>query len=99
MICDNLVNNCLVTLESIQVVENVFGPDIASLQGKMVQCKPDPVNPTFVDLPPEVLSCNLDVIVVADLMFVNGLPFLVLIFCNITLITKSYMPSHTIANL
>ncbi len=37
----------------------------------------------------------MDVIVVADLKFVNGLPFLVTISRNITLITVSYMPSRT----
>ncbi len=99
MICNNLVNNCPVTLESIWVADNVFGPDVASLQGKMVRRKPDKFDPAFVDVPPEILACNLDVVVVVDLMFVNGLPFLVLILQNITIVTVLYMPLRTADNL
>ncbi len=96
---DNLVNNCLVMLEAVKVVDSVFGPDVASLQGKMAQRMPNHVNPAYIEIPPEIISRNLNVIVVADLMFVNGLPFLVYISQNITLITVMYMPLHGVQDL
>mmetsp|Transcript_9738 Transcript_9738/g.19457 ORF Transcript_9738/g.19457 Transcript_9738/m.19457 type:complete len:385 (+) Transcript_9738:661-1815(+) len=99
MMRNNLVKNCPLTLESIKIADNVFGPDVAPLQGKMAQQKPDRVDPVYVDIPLEILTCNLDVVVVADLMFVNGLPSLVSISHHITLIAVSYMPSQTSADL
>ncbi len=95
---DNLINNCPVMLESIKVDNGVFGPDVASLQGKMVWHFPEHIDPTYVAIPPEIISCNLYVIAVVDLMFVNGLP-LVSLNWNITLITVSYMPSCMIVDL
>ncbi len=63
MVWANLVNNCLVTLKSIRVADNVFGPDVASLQGKMVHQMPDRVDPVLVKIPLEIISHNLNVIV------------------------------------
>lgn len=99
MIRDNLVNNCPVTLNAVKVATDVFGPDVATLQGKTTRRTPDHVDPAVIDIPPEIISRNMEVIVVADLMFVNGLPFLVSISRNITLITVSYMPSRTAEDL
>ncbi len=99
MVCDNLINNCLVTLEAIKVADNVFGPDVASLQGKMAWWTPNHVDLAYANIPPEIISRNLDVIVIANLMFINGLPFLVSISRNIMLITVTYMPLCKIEDL
>jgi len=93
MVRDSLINNCPVTLDAIRVANNIFGPDAASLQGKMARRPPEHVDSELVD------TRNLDVIVIADLMFVNGLSFFVSISRNITLITVTYMPSRTTADL
>ncbi len=69
---DNLINNCPVTLDAIRVADNVFGPDLPSLQGKMARQCPEHVDPERIKIPPENISRNLNVVVVADLMFVNG---------------------------
>jgi len=65
----------------------------------MARQTPEHVDIGLVEIPPEIITCNLDVIVIGDLMFVNRLPFLVLISRNITLITVTYMPSQTTADL
>ncbi len=99
MVRDNLVNNCPVTLDAIRVADHVFEPDVASLQGKMTRRTPGHVDPAYVEIPPKIISRNLNVVVVANLMFINGLPFLVSISRNITLITVSYMPSRKTEDL
>ncbi len=40
MVRENLVNNCLVMSEAIRVADDVFGPDVASFQGKMTHRTP-----------------------------------------------------------
>ncbi len=65
----------------------------------MVWHAPEHVGPTYDAIPPEIINQILNVIVVADLMFGNGLSFLLSISWNITLITVSYMPSCTVVDL
>ncbi len=79
MMRDNLINNCPVNLELIKVAYAIFGPDATPLQRRMVWRRLENVDHSFVETPPEIISCNLNTVVVADLVFVNGLPFLVLI--------------------
>ena len=94
MVRTNLVNNCPVTVDSIKIADDVFGPDAASLQGKMTRNRPQLVDPDFVDVPRDILIRNATVIVVADIMFVNALSFLVSISRNLALITVSYLASR-----
>lgn len=97
MVCTNLVHNCPVTPRAIRNTNHVFGPDVASLQGKMVQ--PSRVKPSFITIPPEIYERNWSVLLVADIMFVNGLPFLVTISQNIALLTIHYLPDMRKATL
>ncbi len=99
MVRDNLINNCPVTLESIKVANDVFGLDVVSIQMEMVWHTPEHADPAYVDIPLEIKNQNLNVIANVDVMFVNGLPFLVFISWNITLITVSYISSCLIEDL
>ncbi len=60
---------------------------------------PKRVNPGLIDIPPKIIRRNLNIVIVADLMYINGLPFLVSISHNVMLITVSYMPSQRTADL
>ena len=94
MVRDNLVNNCPVSVTSIKIADDVFGPDVASLQGKMTRKRPTRVDTELVEVPPEIFDRNRNVVVVADLMFVNGLAFLVSVSRGLTLVTVSYLSTR-----
>ena len=99
MVRDNLINNCPVTVESLNIADDIFGPDVASIQGKMARRRPAHVGLDEVEVPPEIFDRNSSVVVVADVMFVNGLAFLVSVSRGLTLVTVSYLATRDVAAL
>jgi Reverse transcriptase (RNA-dependent DNA polymerase)/Zinc knuckle len=73
----NLLPNCPITAVDIMAAEEVYGPDLGSLKGKTVRHKVDHVEATVTKVPCSIFARYKDVTVCADLMKVNGIPFLV----------------------
>ena len=78
MIQGNLINNCPVTIDDINVAEDIFGPDIFVLKGKTTRKKPMPVNTDYVKIPPEIMKVHRNITLCIDIMFINGLIFFVM---------------------
>jgi len=73
----NQLPNCPVTRVDIANAENIFGPDVGSLKGKTTRQAPPKVRVPRSLLPPEELDRHRDVTLCADLMHINGVPFLI----------------------
>jgi hypothetical protein len=95
----NLLQNCPITYDDIKNASAIWGSDIANIRGKTTHCKPDRVETNYVDIPRALLSAHINVTLVADVMFVNGVPFLVSVSCNINLITIEHASKHTASKL
>jgi hypothetical protein len=64
----------------VQDVENanhIFGPDLTNLRGKTIRTKPEYVRIEYVQIPWDFVELHNYVMLVAEVMFVNGSPFLV----------------------
>ncbi len=94
----NMLKNCPVTNNNIRNAHNIYGPDLASIRGKMVWRKPERVVTNYVDFPKQFLSIHGRVTLVADVMFVNSIPFLDLASCSINLITIEHAPPPRMAS-
>jgi hypothetical protein len=79
--------------------EHIFGPDVGSLKGKTVWCRPHLAKPTIEPLPPEVMSQYHNVTLAVDVMLVNGIPMLVTISRNIRFSTVEALPNSNIPML
>ena len=63
--------------EDIVVPQNIFGTDVHSLQDKTTRSNTNPVVQDFVDIPEEILSLHQNVLLTADMFFINKLTFVV----------------------
>jgi hypothetical protein len=95
----NMLQNCPITNDDIKNANTIWGSDIATIRGKTIRRKPDRVETDYVEIPCALLSFQVNVTLVADVMFVNGVPFLVSASRNINLITIEHAPKHTASKL
>ncbi len=88
MVREKLIANRPVTVRNIQNAHQIFGPILANLRGKMARTKPEHVRADYVKIPQDFTDLHKYVTIVADVMFVNGLPFLVTLSRGISLVTN-----------
>jgi hypothetical protein len=59
----------------------------------------DPVMADYVEIPKAILDLNKDVTMAADVMFMNGLPFVTTIYRKIKFTTIEYMTNRSEPNV
>jgi hypothetical protein len=91
MVSSNMIKNCPVTSIDITNANKIFGTDVATLKGKTVRMTHPPVVTDYVQIPNEIMSLNRNITLAIDLMFVNGLPFMVSISRKIKFTTVKYL--------
>jgi hypothetical protein len=72
----NIIANCPVTTEDVNIAEAIFGPDIGTMKGKKTRPKPQQYRPNVVEIPKELIEKHHNLVLAMDVMFVNGIPIL-----------------------
>ena len=67
------------TFEDVKNAKLIFGSNVTSLKGKLVRRKPASVVTNYVEIPWEILELRKELEVSKYIIFVNKLPFLVII--------------------
>ena len=98
MVREKLIANCPVTVQDVHNANRIFGPALANLRGKTTE-KKEHVRVDYVKIPRDLVNMHTYVTLVADVMFVNDLPFLVTSSRGICLVTIEYLPSRTAKRL
>eukprot|EP00804_Cyclotella_cryptica_P010564 CCRYP_019864-RA/>CCRYP_019864-RA protein AED:0.30 eAED:-0.33 QI:0/0/0/0.5/1/1/2/0/271 len=75
----NLLPNCPITTQDIHNAEFIWGPDLGGLKGKTVWTQPEPVRTQSYTIPLHVMAQYRHVTLSADVVKVNGIPFLMTI--------------------
>ncbi|KAL7577185.1 hypothetical protein ACA910_003520 [Epithemia clementina (nom. ined.)] len=91
----NVIRNSPVTVEDIDLAEQIFGPDIGSLKGKSTRQRPTPIVNDYIEIPSELILQHEDVQLCIDTMFINGLPFLTTISRQIMYRTACYLQQQS----
>eukprot|EP00956_Cyclotella_meneghiniana_P042120 scaffold248363_cov77-Cyclotella_meneghiniana.AAC.3 len=95
----NILHDCPVTADDLQNAKIIFGPSLPQLKGKSVREKPVRAEPGYTKIPLEIIERNRFVTLVADVMFVGGLPFLISLSRRIRFVTVQFMPRRTAGEL
>ena len=95
----NILRDCPVTAADIANAKVIFGPSLPQLKGKSVREKPQRAEPEYVRVPKEIIDLNRYITLVADVMFVGGLPFLISLSRRVRFVTIQYMPRRTAGEL
>ena len=90
-ILTNQIQNCPVTDTDCDVAIQIYGKDIASLKGKSTRSRPTPAEHDVVSIPKRLLYLHKNVHLFMDIMYVNGLPFLMTISKHLYYRTATYL--------
>ncbi len=80
----------------------IFGPDLQGMRGKTTRSKPSQVRTEYVAIPRHLVTQNKYVCLTADLMFVDGIPFMVTMLRGIkfrTYTNAKYYTTETVFSL
>jgi hypothetical protein len=95
MVREKLITNFPVTVQDVENANRIFGPDLANLRGETIRTKPEHVRIEYIQIPRDFVELHKYVTLVADVMFVNSLPFLVTSSRGISLVTVEYLKPRT----
>jgi hypothetical protein len=90
-----------VTANAVKNAHQIFGPDlaVAGIRGRTVRRPPESVTTNYVQIPRAILERHKLVTMSVDVMFVNGVPFLVSAARGLNLVTAEFTPSRTAKKL
>jgi hypothetical protein len=96
---DNLLPNCPITRKDILAAEHIFGLDVGSLKGKTVHRGAAHVDICTVNIPASLISQYREVVLAADVMFVNKIHFFFTISRDTKFGTTKVLPNQKIPAL
>jgi hypothetical protein len=94
-----LLPNCPVTREDVKMAEDIYGPSIAHLKGKTVRRKTDHIHTEITPIPPDIKSKYRSITLCGDIIFINGIRFLITISRHIRFATGIQLPDAKIETL
>jgi hypothetical protein len=99
LVSRNLINNCPFSASDESNTQAIFGPDLASVQGKTVRKKPAPVVGDYVAVPCTLVEANKVIMLAADMFFVDGTPFLLMVGRHLKFVTAEHVLVRTATSL
>jgi hypothetical protein len=88
-----------VTANAVKNAHQIFDPDLAGIRGRTVRRPLESVTTDYVQIPRAILEQHQLVTLAVDVMFVNGVPFLVSLARGLNLVTAEFTPSRTAKQL
>ena len=76
LVSSHMLKNNNVSPAAVSNAHTLFGPDLANVRGKTVRIRPDPVVENYVAIPRDFVVANKHLTLVAEVFFVDGIPFL-----------------------
>jgi hypothetical protein len=99
LVRNNSINICPVKPDHITNAHSIFGPSIAGVRGRTTHQKPERVEAVVGRIPDDFHRLYKFVVLMADVMFVNGMAFLTMLSQKLQLATVKQLPSRTATQL
>ncbi len=99
MVRSGMIVDCHVTPTAVLKSNCIFGPPPEGVRRRTVRTTPESVVVDHVTIPRAILKRHQRVTLAINVMFVNGIPFLVCVLRGLNLITAKYTPSCTAKQL
>ena len=71
MISKNIIHNCTVTVEDIEIAKKIFGLDVSTLKVRTTRKILKVVVNSIIELPGELIDNNQELIMFMDIIFIN----------------------------
>ena len=91
----SLFRDCPMLSKDISNAKTIFGPSKPCVEGKWVWGKPKRVEPSYVSIPANLITAHRYLTLVADVMFVSGLPFFITLLRDDRFVTVQFVPCRT----
>jgi hypothetical protein len=79
MVSSNMIANCPISLSNVTNANSIFGPDLASIRRKTLRRTPAPVVANYVAVSCSFVGANTVVTLVADVFFIDGTAYLLMV--------------------
>jgi hypothetical protein len=99
VIRSNLIKDCPVTVQDIDVALNIYGKNIAALKGKTTRSKSIPVAGDYVRVPTELMKIHKEVFLTTETFFVNKIPFFLTLSRKICFTTVNHLADRTVPQI
>ena len=99
MVIGKSLDNCSIVTNDVTNTHAIFGPNRPGLRRETVRQRPERVVPEYLEIPKDFYRLHHFVILTADVMFVNGIPFFTTLSRDIRFGTADYVPSCTAKQL
>ena len=96
VIRSNQIKDCPVTVQDIDIAQQIWGKNIAALKGKTARGKPNAVAKDFVKVPMELMKLHHEVYLTVDIFFVNKIPFFLTLSRKICFTTVNHLGNRTV---
>ena len=71
-----IIQNCKVTIEDVNIAEDIFGPDMSAIKAKWTRTKPKPVKNDTIEIPTELIAQHHNLRLCIDIMYINNIPMM-----------------------
>ena len=87
------------TIKDVEIAENIYGPDIATLKGRSTRKRPPTIVDDQIDIPDELVTAWNDLTLCIDNMFVQGQVFLTAIDTTIKYRSATHLHNQSTSEL
>ena len=95
----NMLKDCPVVSQDVDVSLQIWGKQVPMLKGKTVRRRPPVVTEDVIEVPKEIRTLHKRVTLVIDIFFVNGIPYFATLSLRICFLSVTHLSNRKIPSI